>query len=133
VILQNVTGSVVVTRGGRTVAAATLGPGTFVTGTSIAYPLVAPHEQPPEGTVYRLRAIMRYRGGIARLDRRLVFGAQAAKIQHEFGGPAPPGAGTPWWAFALGVAGLAGGLIVLLFRRRRRESGPSRRDYGGAG
>jgi hypothetical protein len=127
VILTRVTGSIVVTQGARTVASATLGPGTFVTGTSISYPLLAPREQPSEGTEYRLRAEMRYTGGVARLDRRLVFGAQAAKVQHEFGGPAPRapgGQGLKWWAIALiglGAAALVGLIAIVLVRRRRRS------------
>src|SRR3954470_14763212 len=53
VILQNVHGRALITKGRRVVARMPMGPGTFVTETSIAYPIPTPREQPREGTVYR--------------------------------------------------------------------------------
>src|SRR3954469_1847513 len=70
-ILQKVSGTMLVTRGKRTVARTNIGPGTFVTGTSIDYPLLVPREQPSEGADYRVRAFMRYQGGVARFDNRV--------------------------------------------------------------
>jgi len=87
-ILQGVRGGILVTRGHRTVVRAAIGPGTFVSGTSIAYPLMAPREQPHEGAVYRVRAVMRYaHGKVARLDTQVRFGHVAAETQQDFGGP----------------------------------------------
>src|SRR4051794_23401662 len=45
-VLQNVRGNILVTRGNHVVARRAVGPGTFVTGTSIAYPVLAQGEQP---------------------------------------------------------------------------------------
>ena len=95
VILQNVSGSALITTGQKVVARASIGPGTFVTGTSIAYPIPAPSEHPAEGTVYRVRAEMRYAGGVARLDVRVRFGHRQALRQAAFepGAPAVPRSG----------------------------------------
>src|SRR5207237_9874271 len=71
VILQGVQGEALITQGSRIVAHVPLGPGTFVTGTSSAYPILTPRERPREGTVYRIRAFLRYASGIARLDTRV--------------------------------------------------------------
>jgi hypothetical protein len=85
VILQGVRGRVTITQGDRIVARKPIGPGTFVTGTSIHYPVLVAGERPAEGTVYRLRAFMRYRSKIARLDTRVRFGSASAQRQAEFG------------------------------------------------
>jgi hypothetical protein len=126
-ILQNVRGRVLITRGRRTVARAKLGPGTFVTGTSIDYPLLVPREQPREGASYRIRALMRYRGGIARFDNMVKFSHRAAQAQQDFGGrPLTDGSsGTPGWfvVVAIALAALATAFL-LLFLRRRRTPGP---------
>jgi hypothetical protein len=124
-ILQNVTGSVLITQGRRVVAHRPIGPGTFVTGTSIEYPAITAGEVPAEGTVYRVRARMRYGPRVALLDRQLVFGARQARTQHQFGGPAPHSddGGTPW-ALIAAVAGaalaLALGAFLIGVRRGRR-------------
>src|SRR3954454_17517578 len=112
VILQGVRGDALITQGRRVVARMPLGPGTFVTGTSIAYPIPTPREQPREGTVYRVRAFLRYRGGIARLDTRVRFGRADARRQETFGGPKANG-GFPWLiaAIAFVVAALLAALL----------------------
>jgi hypothetical protein len=123
-ILQNVRGYLLVTRGRRTVARATIGPGTFVTGTSIAYPLLAPRQEPSEGAVFRVRGLMRYGGGVARLDTNVRFGHASAQRQQDFGGPPvvdPRSSGVPWAVLAAVIAGIAVfvGLVLLLLRSRR--------------
>jgi hypothetical protein len=136
-ILQNVRGKLLVTRGRRTVARSVIGPGTFVSGTSIDYPLLVPREQPREGAVYRVRAVMRYHGGVARFDNQVSFGHKAAQAQQDFGGrPVTDGrAGTPVWLIVAGGLGALVGLIALiLFARRKRTPGPAaaRRALEGA-
>src|SRR3954454_18453165 len=127
-ILKNVRGWVLITRGRRVVARTAIGPGTFVTATSIDYPVLVPREQPREGASYRVRALMRYRGGVARFDNKVSFGHKAAQAQQDFGGrPLSDGrSGIPIWLVVLsfGVAFFAGLLGLLLFLRRRRTSGP---------
>jgi hypothetical protein len=122
VILQNVAGEAVITRGSRVVARAALGPGTFVTGTSIAYPVLATREHPHEGTVYRVRAHLRYAGGIARLDTLVRFGRAAALGQQLYGGPkAGTASGLPGWLVTLlGVLGAAGLGVCAIYLLRRR-------------
>jgi hypothetical protein len=123
VILQNVAGKALITRGSRVVARVPLGPGTFVTGTSIAYPVRASRERPSQGTVYRVRAYLRYAGGTARLDTLVRFGRAAALGQELYGGPkASPSSGLPGWLVALLGVLLAAALTLLaayLVRRRR--------------
>jgi hypothetical protein len=126
-ILQNVRGKLLVTRGKRIVAQTTIGPGTFVTGTSIDYPVLVPREQPREGSVYRVRAFMRYHGGVARFDNRVSFGHKAAQAQQDFGGRQLPDARSkaPLWLIAAGGAGALIGLVgLVLFARRKRTPGP---------
>jgi hypothetical protein len=128
-ILQNVRGWLLITRGHRTVARATIGPGTFVTGTSIAYPVLAPREQPREGARYRVRGLMRYAGGIARLDTWVRFGHASAQRQQDFGGRAvdrPRSFGSSWMAIA-GAAALLAVALGMLFVFGRRRLGRSRR------
>jgi hypothetical protein len=125
-ILQNVRGKVLITRGRRTVARTKIRPGTFVTGTSIDYPLLVPREQPRENAVYRVRAVMRYHGGIARFDNHVTFGHKAAQAQQDFGGrPVTDGrTGTPLWLIVSGALGALIGLVALiLFARRKRTPG----------
>jgi hypothetical protein len=127
-VLKNVRGQVLITRGRRTVARSKIGPGTFVDGTSIDLPLLVPREQPREGAFYRVRAFMRYRGGIARFDNMVRFGHKAAQAQQDFGGrPLSDGrSGIPVWlvALAFGAASVVGLLALLIFLRRRRTWGP---------
>lgn len=127
-VLKNVRGQVLVTRGRRTVARLKIGPGTFVNGTSIEYPVLVPREEPREGAFYRVRAFMRYRGGIARFDNMVRFGHKAAEAQQDFGGrPLSDGrSGIPVWLVvaAFGAAFAAAVLALLIFLRRRRTWGP---------
>ncbi len=125
VILQDTHGQAVISEGRRTVASVALGPGTFVTGTGIAYPIPTPRERPHEGTVYRVRAYLRYAGGVAWLDTGVRFGRAGALTQQAYGGPRVParGSGGPpvWLVAALAVLALllALGFALLLLRRRR--------------
>jgi hypothetical protein len=124
VILQGVEGNVLVTRAGRTVLSRTLGPGTFVTGSRISYPVPAFGQTPPQGTRYRIVAALHYPGGVTRLDTTVVFGHRQAVIQQQYGGPRAPGAGTAWWKIALIVLAILYGIATtaLLLRRRARPS-----------
>jgi hypothetical protein len=124
VILQEVHGDVRVTRAGHTVLSQPIDPGTFVTGTAIAYPVPAFHETPTQGTRYRIVAELRYPGGVARLDTTVVFGHRQAVIQQQYGGPPAAGGGTAWWKIALLVTAILYGLATtgLLLRRRARPA-----------
>ena len=121
VILQNVYGHVLVTQGNRVVTSAPIASGTFVSHTSIQMPIVAAHEHPTEGAVYRVRAKLVYKGGVAYLDTLVRFGHQAAVVQKEY---TPKLKGTSWIIWALLGAGLA--LLALLlavgWRRHRRRA-----------
>ena len=126
VILQNVQGQLTISQGKRLVARKALGPGTFVSGTSIAYPLLTPKERPREGTVYRVRAFLRYRGGIARLDTLVRFGHLSALRQADLGGPGAAHQMGSKEALIIGlvaaiVAAGSGGFIGFYVRRRRRS------------
>jgi hypothetical protein len=129
VILEDVHGGVLVTAGGRTVIAGALGPGTFVSATAIAYPVLTPGEHPRQGTRYRVRAWLQYAGGIARLDTIVMFGRAAALRQQAYGGPRAPssGGGMAAWLIALiavlGIALLVGLPVLLLLMLRRRRAG----------
>ena len=131
VILQNVAGSALITRGSRVVARVSLGPGTFVTGTSIAYPILTPRERPRRGTVYRVRAYLRYVGGTARLDTLVRFGRADALREQLYGGPkAGTSSGLPGWLVAvlsvLGAGLLSLGAVFLVRRRRAGARSPVR-------
>jgi hypothetical protein len=126
VILQKVTGSIRVSRGGRTVARVRILPGTFVTGTSIDYPAPARREQPTNGTEYRVQATMRYPGGTARLDRKVRFGKAQAQAQEHFGGPrADSGSSSSWWLWLLIAAGALAGVGGAYRLGTRRAGGPA--------
>jgi hypothetical protein len=126
VILQNVAGKALITRGARKVASVPLGPGTFVTRSSIAYPVPTPRERPREGAVYRVRAYLRYAGGIARLDTLVRFGRADAVRQQAYGGgkSSGHGSGPAAWLIALLAAALLYGVAMtaLLLRRRRHPA-----------
>jgi hypothetical protein len=127
VILKNVTGTVLVTQGGRRVVATPIGPGTFVTATSIQIAALSLQQQVAQGSVFHVRAKLRYDGGQAQLDRDVTFGAREAKLQQEFGGRKVSGSGgSGWLPIAAGAAALLGALValVLLLRRRRDRSRP---------
>src|SRR4051812_11986382 len=125
-ILKDVRGKLLITRGKRVVARSKIGPGTFVTETSIDYPLLVPKEEPREGAVYRVRAEMRYHGGIARFDDRVSFGHKEAQAQEDFGGRPVADArdSAPLWLLAAGGLGALIGLVgIVLFARRKRTPG----------
>jgi hypothetical protein len=123
VILKDVEGWIRINRkDGRRVFFEEVGPGTFVTGTSIDISALARKEQPQEGDEFRVRAELRYPGGVAKLDENVTFGEEAAQQQEEFGGPEADD-GIPAWVWAVIAAGvlLAAAALGLLVRRRRRR------------
>lgn len=123
-ILQGVHGWARITRGARLVARVTIGPGTFVTNTAIAFPVRASRETPSQGATYNITAVMRYRGGAAWLRTNVTFDHRAALAQQRYGGPGPPRP-APWWRWpliaAVVLAALAGALLLLLLLARRRR------------
>ena len=124
VILKGVHGEVRIVRAGRVVLARAIAAGTFVTGTSIAYPVPAFAQRPSEGTRYRVEAELRYAGGVARIDELVAFGHRQAIVQQSFGGPPAGGDGSDWWKLALVLAAVVYGLLTtaLLLRRRHRDT-----------
>jgi Bacterial protein of unknown function (DUF916) len=121
VILKNVRGWVRVTSGNRVVSAATVAPGTFVSGTSISYPLAAPREEPTPGSTYRVRGVLHYAGGVARLDTQVVFSHAAAVKQQNFGGRKLPKSTPPWrWLVLLLAVLTLAAVSRKLIRSRRR-------------
>jgi hypothetical protein len=128
VILKGVHGSVRVVRHGHTVISRPIPAGTFLANTTIAYPVPAYGQRPPEGTRYRIRAALHYRGGVARLDKSVLFGHRAAVAQQRFGGP-PAGhdGDAGWWETALIAAVALYCLLTtaLLLRGRLRRDGAS--------
>jgi hypothetical protein len=126
VILPRVNGSALITSGKRIVARVPLGPGTFVSQTSIAYPVSAFGEHPAEGARYRVRALLRYAGGVARLDTYVTFGHAQAALQRVYEPKrSGHGGGTAWWKIAgLGLLLVyAIGTSWLLLRRRQGTRG----------
>ena len=131
VILKNVHGTAVVIRSGHVVAQLPLGPGTFVTGTSIAYPVGARTEEPTVGTKYRVQATLYYAGGVAHLDTQVAFGHAAAVVQQRYGGPGASSSSAsssllPWVALVILLLGIGGAgffIFVLAPRRRRAPQG----------
>jgi hypothetical protein len=120
VILKGVHGWARVTDGKRVVSATTIEPGTFVSGTSIRYPLLAPHEQPTPGKSYRVRAALYYTGGVTRLDTFVRFSHAAAVTQQNYGGRKLPQPTAPWRWIVLPLLAVA--LLVGIgwgLRRRR--------------
>lgn len=119
-ILKNVKGAATITEGGELIAHRRLGPGTFVTDTSIAYPLLVSSLRPTEGTAYRVQAFLRYRGGIARIDRVVRFGAIDAKRQAAYGGPQVDdgNGGNKLIPILLILLAIGGALAALQWRRR---------------
>lgn len=120
-LLTKVRGVATITRDGVPVASQQIGPGTFVAKTAIRYPVLAKQERPKADTEYRVRARVRYRGGVARLDTRVRFGEKEEKKQAEFlGTPSPDEEkGLPWWVWLIGPA-LVAGLAFYAYRRQRR-------------
>ena len=126
VILQNVKGAATVSEGDDVVARRTLGPGTFVTDTSIAYPLLVSNLQPKQGESFEVQALLRYRGGVARIDKTVQFGAIDAKRAEQYGGPQAESGGGDDKKLLLALAALlliGATLAVLRARRGRTGSG----------
>ena len=125
VILQGVHGGVRIALGGHVVLNRAIEPGTFVTGSSIAYPVTAFAQVPEEGARYEITAWMRYPGGIARLHTSVTFGHRQAAIQQRYGGrpAANAGGGVAWWKIAGALAVLLYALTTtaLLVRRRAKD------------
>lgn len=120
VTLKHVHGSVLVTQGDRVVARQRIGPGTFVAGTGIAFPVRFNGERPRAGAAYRVRARMVYGSRVATFDTRVRFSTSAAKVQEQYA-PATPATGTSRNATArlLVVAGIILAALLLLWRWRR--------------
>jgi hypothetical protein len=122
VILKGVHGWARVTDGNRVVSAATIQPGTFVSGTGVRYPLLAPHEQPTPGKSYRVRAVLHFPGGVARLDTSVRFSHAAAVTQQNYGGRKVPQPTPPWRWIVLPLLAVA--LVVGLRWGLRRRGRP---------
>lgn len=121
-ILRKAHGSATISRRGSRVVVARMGPGTFVTRSAIRYPITAARQHPRAGTVYRVRAILRYHHGVARLDTLVRFSRRDAQKQEEFGGPpAKDTGGVPVWVWLVLAGLLGGGAAAELMRRRRRR------------
>jgi hypothetical protein len=121
-ILKNVTGTVLVTRSGGRVVQVPIGPGTFVTATSIQLAALSLQQQVAQGTVFHVHATVHYGGGSAKLDRDVTFGSREAQLQQEFGGrKVASSGGTSWAAIAAGGALLLAFLIALALLLRRRR------------
>ncbi len=138
VILEGVHGQATISRAGHVVAAIALGPGTFVTGTSIAYPVAVPGEEPTEGTRYRVQATLRYGLGIAHLDTEVTFGHAAAATQQRYvvspaAAAAGGGSGLTWavvvLVLVLALVAAVGAVLVVALRRRRPLRGRAARVY----
>ncbi len=127
VVLQGVHGRVVISRAGRPVLSRQIEAGAFISGTSIAYPVTAFHQFPPEGTAYRISAFLRYAGGEARLADSVTFGHHEAAAQQHYGHTPAAAPRRAWWPIA-GVALVALYALMttaLLVRRRSREGRPA--------
>ncbi len=159
VILPNVSGHALITRGSDVVADQPIAPGTFVAGTSISMPVRAPGEDPAPGTVYRVRAELDYPGGPAYLDTLVTYGTSvgsgataSGRPQPRSGGsalaghpggagaavgtPSPPAAATPSGGtspFAAGVPGAAHHVAVRRHERRGAHAGAGAGAHAGAG
>jgi hypothetical protein len=123
VILKNVHGWVRVSTGQRRVATVQIQPGTFVSSTSIQYPVLTQHEDPTPGTEYRIQARLVYAGGVASLDQTLQFSHVAAVTQQNYGGRKVPHAQPARYiGVALLLIMIVGGAAAVPFvlRRRRR-------------
>lgn len=137
VILKSVYGQATVSRDGHVVAATPLGPGTFVSGTAIAYPVAAPGEEPTEGTRYRVQADLHYGPRVAHLDTTVTFGHAAAVAQQRYavapqGAPAGGGVSGLVWvmlALVLTLVAAVGAVFVIAYRRRRPRRGRAARVY----
>ncbi len=123
VILQGVHGQVLITRAGHMVVSRAIHSGTFVSGTSIAYPVPASAQSATAGTRYRVRALLRYGRSVARLDTLVTFARHDAVLQSHYAhAPTTAAKGTPWWKVVAFAAALLYGLLTtfLLLRRRLR-------------
>ncbi len=126
-VLQGVHGHVLVMRAGHVVLSRPIEAGTFVSATSISYPVSALHQFPPEGTPYRISAWLAYKGGTARLNTTVSFGHAEAAAQRRYGHAPPVGASSAWWKIlgATLLASYALATTALLLRRRSREARPA--------
>jgi hypothetical protein len=130
VILKNVTGHVLVTQAGRRLVSTPIGPGTFVTATSIQLAALSLSQQVAQGTVFHVHATVGYGQRTATLDRDVTFGSREAQLQQEFGGrKVAASGGTPWAAIggavAAALATIAAFVLLVLRRRRREERAPA--------
>src|SRR5439155_13853032 len=114
-----------VSRQGSRILSQQIGPGTFVSRTGIEFPLLDSREHAPPATTYRVKALLRYKGGVARLDQLVTFGKRQAQLQQQYGGPPYNGQkGLPRWllaALAVLLLGAAGGGVYLRQLRAHRR------------
>ena len=124
-ILSGVHGAVRIEHDGHVVLHRAIPPGTFLAGSSIAYPVPAQHEHPSAGTRFRVKATLVYQGGVAHLDTNVTFGKKAAKLETLYGHRRDGGGGMPWWQAALIALLILYALVatVLLTRRSRWPGG----------
>ena len=132
-ILTGVRGAVSISADGHQVQRVPVGPGTFVTGSSIEIPVLAERARPSSDTKFTVHAQLRYghHGHVATLRRTVQFGRAAAVVAHTYKPESMPGPipenGTPWWLGPLlGVVGTlaALGLWRTLRGTRRRRALP---------
>lgn len=125
VMLKDVHGDISIYRRGRRIATASVGPGTFVTGTSAKLQLLAATERPRAGTKYRLKARLHYKGATARYDDTVVFGERQERAQESYGRPSQSrgDGGVPLLlALALALAAIAVIAAIVLGRRRQQRT-----------
>jgi hypothetical protein len=115
VILKEVRGHVLITQGAHTVLSSSIGPGTFVSHTSIEMPIEVVHPRAGRTGPYRIHAQLFYKHEVANLNT----------LVQAPGGPSGRATGwrgiDPWIASLLLGALLALLLAVVVLLRRRRH------------
>jgi hypothetical protein len=122
VMLRDVHGRISIYRGTRRIAAARVGPGTFVTRTSARLQVLAATERPDAGTTYRMTGRLHYEGRTARFDQEVTFGERQQQTQESYGrASAAKDGGVPLpLAIALALAVVASTALIGGKHRRTR-------------